>query len=104
MNSFFRLITLAAIWGGSFLFMRIAVNPLGPAVLIEARVGLAAVTLLVIALYLKKQLNMAGNAKHYFTLGLFNTVIGSIFVITGTMLVTGFSPRQFFQQKVVQGE
>ena len=34
----------------------------------------------------------------------FNTVIGSIFVITGTMLVTGFSPRQFFQQKAVQGE
>lgn len=75
MNSFFRLIMLAAIWGGSFLFMRIAANPLGPAVLIEARVGFAAVTLLIIAFYLKKQLNMVENAKHYFTLGLFNTAL-----------------------------
>ncbi|KMV31793.1 membrane protein [Photobacterium swingsii] len=75
MNSFFRLIMLAAIWGGSFLFMRISATPLGPAVLIEARVGFAAVTLLIIAFYLKKQLNMVENAKHYFTLGLFNTAL-----------------------------
>jgi hypothetical protein len=32
-----RLVTLAAIWGGSFLFMRISAPVLGPAVLIEYR-------------------------------------------------------------------
>ena len=41
-----RLILLAAIWGGSFLFMRIAAPPLGPIATAELRVLLAGVTLL----------------------------------------------------------
>lgn len=57
------------------MFMRIAANPLGPAVLIEARVGFAALTLLIISLYLKKKLNFAANAKHFFILGLLNTAL-----------------------------
>ena len=40
--SIFRLIALAAIWGGSFLFMRIGAPVFGPGVMIELRVGLAA--------------------------------------------------------------
>lgn len=75
LSDFLRLITLAAIWGGSFLFMRIAANPLGPAVLIEARVGLAAITLLVISFYHKKILKFMAHARHFFTLGLFNTAL-----------------------------
>ncbi|MEF1341073.1 EamA/RhaT family transporter, partial [Vibrio rotiferianus] len=43
--SFFRLLCLAAIWGGSFLFMRVAANTFGPAYLIEFRVAFAAVAL-----------------------------------------------------------
>lgn len=35
-----RLVALAAIWGGSFLFMRIGAPVLGPVLLISARVGL----------------------------------------------------------------
>ncbi len=73
--SFFRLLTLAAIWGGSFLFMRIAANPLGPAVLIEARVAFAALTLLVLSFYLKKSLKFAVNARHFFILGFFNSAL-----------------------------
>ena len=75
MASFFRLLTLAAIWGGSFLFMRIAATPLGPAVLIEARVAFAAITLLAVSFYLKKNLQFVANARHYFILGLFNTAL-----------------------------
>ena len=73
--SLLRLFTLAALWGGSFLFMRIAANPLGPSVLIEARVFFAAMTLLVLSWYLKKQLKFIANAKHFFILGLFNTAL-----------------------------
>lgn len=40
-----QLLCLAAIWGGSFLFMRIAAHSFGPAYLIEARVGFAALSL-----------------------------------------------------------
>ncbi|WP_123322334.1 DMT family transporter [Vibrio crassostreae] len=66
---------LAAIWGGSFLFMRIAANPLGPAVLIEARVLCAAVTLLLVSFYLKRKLSFNAHSKHFFILGLFNTAL-----------------------------
>jgi len=40
------LFLLAAVWGGSFLFMRLAVGEFGPVALIELRVGLAALFLL----------------------------------------------------------
>ncbi|WP_060980694.1 DMT family transporter [Vibrio splendidus] len=73
--SFIKLIILAAIWGGSFLFMRIAANPLGPAVLIEARVLCAAVTLLLVSFYLKRKLSFNTHSKHFFILGLFNTAL-----------------------------
>lgn len=45
------LLLLAAVWGGSFLFMRVAVADFGPVALIELRVGLAALFLLPIALW-----------------------------------------------------
>ncbi|MBB6522488.1 EamA family transporter [Pseudoteredinibacter isoporae] len=45
------LVLLAAIWGGSFLFMRYAVPELGVAPLIFLRVGLAALFLLPILLW-----------------------------------------------------
>lgn len=41
-----ELLLLAAIWGGSFLLMRIAAPEFGPFALIELRVGLAAVVLI----------------------------------------------------------
>ncbi|MES2349029.1 MAG: DMT family transporter [Pseudomonadota bacterium] len=70
-----RLIFLAAIWGGSFLFMRIAAPVLGAAVLIEYRVLFASLFLAVIALVLKKPLNLRQNWKHYLILGLFNSAV-----------------------------
>jgi drug/metabolite transporter (DMT)-like permease len=42
------LLVLAALWGGSFLFMRMGVHELGPVPLIELRVGIAALFLLPI--------------------------------------------------------
>ena len=43
------LATLAALWGGSFVFMRVAVPALGPVPLAYVRVSIAAVVLLSIA-------------------------------------------------------
>jgi drug/metabolite transporter (DMT)-like permease len=70
-----RLVTLAAIWGGSFLFMRIAAPVLGPAVLIEYRVTFAALFLAAIALMLRKPLDLKQHWKHYLILGLFNSAL-----------------------------
>lgn len=41
-----ELLVLGAIWGGSFLFMRIAANPFGPFALVEVRLALGALILL----------------------------------------------------------
>ncbi|MCR9536502.1 DMT family transporter [Vibrio alginolyticus] len=73
--SFFRLLCLAAIWGGSFLFMRVAANTFGPAYLIEFRVTFAAVALLLVAVYLKKKLTLTAHTKHFFIIGLFNSAV-----------------------------
>jgi drug/metabolite transporter (DMT)-like permease len=70
-----RLIFLAAIWGGSFLFMRIAAPVLGAAVLIEYRVLFAALFLAAIGLFLKKKLDLRAHWKHYLILGLFNSAL-----------------------------
>jgi drug/metabolite transporter (DMT)-like permease len=73
--SFLRLLLLAAIWGGSFLFMRIGAPVLGPAVMIEYRVGFAALFLAIVALLLKKPLNLRLHWKHYLVLGCFNSAL-----------------------------
>ncbi|MEO8838131.1 MAG: DMT family transporter, partial [Herbaspirillum sp.] len=41
-----KLVCLAAIWGGSFIFMRVAVPELGPILTASLRVGLAAIALI----------------------------------------------------------
>ncbi|GAB3442997.1 DMT family transporter [Massilia solisilvae] len=73
-----RLVTLAAIWGGSFLFMRISAPVLGPAVLIEWRVLLAALFLMLVGLVLRRRaapLNLRENWKHFLVLGFFNSAL-----------------------------
>ena len=73
--SLIRLLSLSAIWGGSFLFMRIGAPVLGPVLLIEWRVGLAAVFLLVVGRVLKKRLDLRRDWKHFLVLGLFNSAL-----------------------------
>jgi drug/metabolite transporter (DMT)-like permease len=68
-----RLVLLAAIWGSSFLFMRICAPVLGPAVLIEYRVAFAALFLAIVGLFLRKRLDLASHWKHYLILGVFNS-------------------------------
>lgn len=70
-----RLLLLSAIWGASFLFMRIGAPVLGPARLIFLRVGLAALFLLAIAFYLRKPLAVRRYWKHYLVLGCCNSAL-----------------------------
>ncbi len=74
--SLLQLLLLAAIWGASFLFMRIAVPALGPAWLIEARVVLAAALLWAVARLLRQPpLGLRSHGRHYLVLGLLNTAL-----------------------------
>ena len=70
-----RLLVLAAIWGASFLFMRVAAPVLGPAFLMEGRVFFAASFLLVLALVMKKRYEILKHWKHFFIMGLFNCAL-----------------------------
>jgi drug/metabolite transporter (DMT)-like permease len=74
-SSFIRLLLLAAIWGGAFLFIRIGAPILGPTILIEYRVGLAAIFLWVVAIVLHKPFNLAQHWRHYLILGIFNAAL-----------------------------
>ena len=73
--NFLRLLLLAAIWGGSFLFMRIGAPVLGPAVLVEYRVLFAALFLAAVGLVLRKRLELRANWRHYLMLGFFNSAL-----------------------------
>ncbi|MBI2306071.1 MAG: DMT family transporter [Rhodocyclales bacterium] len=70
-----RLLALAAIWGASFLFMRIGAPAVGPAALIFLRVALAALFLAAVAASLRKPLQLARHWRHYLVLGLFNSAL-----------------------------
>lgn len=72
---FARLLLLAALWGSSFLFMRMAASVVGPAWLILARVGLAAIFLWMVATWFNNGLQGSRYWRHYLLLGLFNSAL-----------------------------
>lgn len=73
--SIFRLIALAAIWGGSFLFMRIGAPVFGPGVMIELRVGLAALFLWLVCRFLGRQTRLLQQWRHFLIIGLLNSAL-----------------------------
>jgi drug/metabolite transporter (DMT)-like permease len=74
-GSIIRLLSLAAIWGASFLFMRLAVPELGPAWLMFGRVLLASLFLALVALAFKRSLPIRQYAGHFMLLSFFNTAL-----------------------------
>ena len=75
LKSALYLVLLAAIWGASFLFMRIGAPSLGGVWLIAFRVGFAALFLLFIGLLWKKNFELKTNWKHYLFLGLMSVAL-----------------------------
>ena len=69
------LFVLAALWGGSFLFMRIGAPVLGPFVLIELRVLLAAMTLVVVAMAIRHRIRLHHKWWQYLVLGATNAAL-----------------------------
>lgn len=75
LSDIFELLLLAALWGGSFLFMRIAAPVLGPVWLIELRVLLAGLVLLPVL----ARLGLLGEIRRHlmplFMVGCLNSAI-----------------------------
>jgi drug/metabolite transporter (DMT)-like permease len=63
------MLTVGALWGASFLFMRVAAPVLGPVALIEARVLLAGLALLVVVALLRQAPAWRKDWKGYLVLG-----------------------------------
>jgi drug/metabolite transporter (DMT)-like permease len=68
-----RLAALAAIWGASFIFIRVAVVPLGPVATAEIRVALAAVTLLAWLAFAGIRLGLREHWRLYLAVGTLNS-------------------------------
>ncbi|QOL24744.1 DMT family transporter [Thalassotalea sp. LPB0316] len=85
-NPLIELVILAAIWGASFLFMRIASPEFGPVLLMALRTLIASLVLLPV-LFLKKQHKaLHGKYQEIFIVGMFNTAIP--FVLFGYATLT----------------
>ena len=70
-----ELLTLAAIWGGSFLFMRVAVNDFGPLALAFVRVAGAAAVLLAWLAWQRGTPAMLSHWRGLLWVGLLNSVL-----------------------------
>jgi drug/metabolite transporter (DMT)-like permease len=70
-----QLLLLAALWGGSFLFMRVAAVEVGPAWIAEGRVLLAALFLFAVTRFFRAPLNARRYWRHYLILGFFNVAL-----------------------------
>jgi drug/metabolite transporter (DMT)-like permease len=68
-----ELVVLAALWGGSFLFMRVAAPELGPVPLVALRVGIAAACLVPAALRTLGELR--GRVGHVVVVGALNSAL-----------------------------
>lgn len=69
------LISLAALWGASFLFMRVSVPALGPIVLADARVAIAGVALLAYAAAIGARPALRARWRDYALLGTINAAL-----------------------------
>src|SRR5678816_1953838 len=69
------MIALGAMWGSSFLFMKIAVPSMGPVAMIEARVAIAAAVLSFAAWLTKKMLPRGKQWLPSIMIGVFYTAI-----------------------------
>jgi drug/metabolite transporter (DMT)-like permease len=70
-----RLLALSAIWGGSFILLRVASPVLGPVWLIEIRVLLAGLALLLYAKATGHDLQVRTRWRRYLVLGAVNSAI-----------------------------
>ena len=77
--SIVRLVVLAAIWGGSFLFLRIGAPVFGPGILVELRVALAALFLWLVSRWLGRQPQLLAHWQHFLTIGLLNSALPFLF-------------------------
>ncbi len=87
-----ELLLLAAVWGASFLFVRIAAPVLGPVLLIELRVLLAGLALLLLSIRLNLLVEIRRQLMPLFVVGFINSAIPFLlFAFASLYLPAGFT-------------
>ena len=82
------LLLLSALWGASFIFIRVAVPALGPFVLVELRVGVAAVALALCAAFLGRLPKLRVRWRQFALLGMVNVAIPFSLISTAEINLT----------------
>jgi drug/metabolite transporter (DMT)-like permease len=70
-----RLLVLSAVWGASFIFMRVTAPVLGPVITASSRLILGGLALIVFLLLSRKKLHWREHWKRYLFMGLINSAI-----------------------------
>lgn len=87
-----ELLVLAALWGASFLFMRVAAPVLGPVWLIELRVLIAGVALLPLLIHLNQWDVVRRHIRPLLILGVINSAIPFVLLAYASLtLPAGFT-------------
>lgn len=80
-----RLLLLATLWGGSFLFIRVVVPVLGPIVMVELRVLLAGLVLLGAARLTRSPLEFRARWRQYLVIGALNSAVPFLLISTAEL-------------------
>ncbi len=87
-----QLILLAAIWGASFLFMRVSVQEFGPVLLMALRIGIGALVLMPFLIWKKRLHIVWSNWQPILLVGLTNSAIPfSLFGYTTLYAEAGYA-------------
>src|SRR5690625_3835551 len=81
------LVLLAAIWGASFLFIRIAVPSFGPFVLMELRVLLGGVVLWGLATLVRRRAEWLPRWREYVLLGTVNAAFPFTLIAAAELVI-----------------
>lgn len=83
-----ELLILAAIWGASFLFMRVAAPELGPVALMALRVGIAALLLVPAMVIRRSHPTLRGHLLHVLVVGAVNSAVPFCLLAYATLSMT----------------
>lgn len=87
-RDFGALVALAALWGGAFLFIRVAAPAIGPVPLAATRVALAGLALLLYAAATRADLGLRRRWKSYLVMGLLQGAIPYTLISTAELHIT----------------
>ena len=81
-------LALAAIWGASFLFMRVAAPVFGPVPLMLLRCAVGAATLVPVLLLFGRPADLAANARHIAIVGVLNSAVPFVLLGVATLALS----------------